>query len=74
MTYETGVDLRGLVAGMFTTYVFWLQLQKTWVMKSVFLYGIVLRAWPIIMTNAVTLLLTGTILVIKLRYRASVVQ
>jgi len=35
VTYETGVDLRGLVAGMFTTYVFWLQLQKTWVMKSV---------------------------------------
>ena len=36
-----------------------------------FLYGLVLHAWPIILTNAVTLLLTGAILVLKLRYRAS---
>ena len=34
-----------------------------------FLYGLVLQAWPIILTNAVTLLLTGAILVLKLRYR-----
>jgi MtN3 and saliva related transmembrane protein len=34
-----------------------------------FLYGLVLLAWPIILTNAVTLLLTGAILVLKLRYR-----
>ena len=35
------------------------------------LYGLVLHAWPVILTNAVTLLLTGAILVLKLRYRAS---
>ncbi len=33
------------------------------------LYGLVLQAWPIIVTNAVTLLLTGAILALKLRYR-----
>jgi MtN3 and saliva related transmembrane protein len=32
-------------------------------------YGIVLGAWPIIVTNAVTILLTGAILVLKMRYR-----
>ena len=35
-----------------------------------FLYGLVLSAWPIILTNAVTLMLTGAILVLKLRYRS----
>ena len=34
-----------------------------------FLYGLVLHAWPIILTNAVTLSLTSAILVLKLRYR-----
>ena len=34
-----------------------------------FLYGLVLYSWPIIVTNAVTLLLTGAILVLKVRYR-----
>ena len=33
------------------------------------LYGLVLEAWPIILANFVTLLLTGAILVLKLRYR-----
>jgi uncharacterized protein with PQ loop repeat len=32
-------------------------------------YGLVLHSWPIILTNAVTLLLTGAILMLKLRYR-----
>ena len=36
-----------------------------------FLYGVILESWPIILTNAVTLLLTGAILILKLRYRAS---
>ena len=31
-------------------------------------YGIVLGAWPIIVANAVTLALTGTVLVLKLRH------
>jgi len=34
------------------------------------LYGLVLHSWPIILTNFITLLLTGAILVLKLRYRA----
>jgi MtN3 and saliva related transmembrane protein len=34
-----------------------------------FLYGLILHAWPIILTNVITLLLTGAILVLKLRYR-----
>jgi MtN3 and saliva related transmembrane protein len=35
-----------------------------------FLYGLVLQSWPIILTNFITLILTGAILVLKLRYRA----
>jgi MtN3 and saliva related transmembrane protein len=34
-----------------------------------FWYGMVLHSWPIILTNFITLLLTGAILVLKLRYR-----
>lgn len=33
-------------------------------------YGIALGSWPIILTNAVTILLTGAILLLKLRYRS----
>jgi uncharacterized protein with PQ loop repeat len=31
---------------------------------------LVLHAWPIILTNFVTLLLVGAILVLKMRYRS----
>lgn len=31
-------------------------------------YGILLVSWPIILANAVTLLLAGTVLVLKLRF------
>ena len=34
-----------------------------------FCYGIVIEAWPIVLTNTVTLLLTGALLVLKIRYR-----
>jgi MtN3 and saliva related transmembrane protein len=34
------------------------------------LYGLFLHAWPIILTNFVTLLLVGAILVLKMRYRS----
>ena len=33
-------------------------------------YGIIIRAWPIILTNAVTLLLTSAILILKVRYKS----
>jgi MtN3 and saliva related transmembrane protein len=36
-----------------------------------FLYGLVLQSWPIILTNFMTLLLTGAILFLKLRYRTN---
>lgn len=32
------------------------------------LYGVLLGAWPIIVTNMITVLLTVTILILKLRY------
>ncbi len=32
-------------------------------------YGVLLNAWPIILTNAVTFVLTTAILFLKLRYR-----
>lgn len=31
-------------------------------------YGVLLGAWPIIMANSITLLLAGTVLVLKLRF------
>ena len=31
-------------------------------------YGLMLGAWPIIVTNVVTLVLTGTVLALKLRH------
>ena len=31
-------------------------------------YGILLEAWPIIIANSITLLLAGTVLVLKLRF------
>ena len=32
-------------------------------------YGLMLRAWPIVVANVITLILAGTILGMKLRYR-----
>jgi len=34
------------------------------------IYGVVLGAWPIIVANAATLLLTGAILLLKILYRS----
>jgi MtN3 and saliva related transmembrane protein len=31
-------------------------------------YGILIDAWPIIIANSITLLLAGTVLVLKLRF------
>ncbi len=31
-------------------------------------YGILLQAWPIIIANSITLLLAGTVLILKLRF------
>jgi len=37
-------------------------------------YGIMLQAWPIIITNVVTLVLTVAILTLKLRYRTDMLE
>ena len=53
-------DTRGISLWMYVTFtvgiVFWLG------------YGIVLMSWPMILSNIVTLLLSLTILTMKLRY------
>lgn len=35
------------------------------------LYGLAIGSWPVIIANAVTLVLAGTVLVLKLRHRDS---
>lgn len=53
-------DTRGISLGMYVMFTvgvaFWLA------------YGLVLMSWPMILSNVVTLGLSGTILVLKLRY------
>jgi MtN3 and saliva related transmembrane protein len=53
-------DTRGISRGMYTMFTVgvacWLG------------YGIVLGSWPMILSNVVTLALSGTILALKLRY------
>ena len=55
-------DVRGVSLGMYAVYTcgiaFWL------------LYGLLVAAWPIVVANAITLVLAATILGLKLRYRA----
>lgn len=36
-----------------------------------FLYGLVLQSWPIILTNFITLIMTGAILTLKFRYQGA---
>ena len=48
--------------GMYALFVFGLLL---WL-----LYGWLLGAWPIVMANGITILLAGSVLVMKLRYDA----
>lgn len=53
-------DTRGISLGMYATFnagvVFWL------------IYGFVLMSWPMIISNIITLALSATILVLKLRH------
>lgn len=54
-------DTRGLSLGMYVVFTigigFWLA------------YGIALESWPMILSNVVTLVLSATILAMKLRYK-----
>ena len=53
-------DTHGISLGMYATFtvgiVFWLA------------YGFVLMSWPMIVANIITLMLSATILTLKLRY------
>lgn len=54
-------DVSGISLGMYTLFTAGVAL---WLV-----YGLLLRAWPIIVANAVTLALALAILAMKLRYR-----
>jgi len=54
-------DVSGISLGMYSLFASGVAL---WLV-----YGLLLRAWPIVVANAVTLVLALAILVMKLRYR-----
>ena len=62
LTFRTR-DVRGVSLGMYSVFTLGVAL---WLV-----YGVMLAAWPIVIANAVTLALAGTILGMKLRYRIS---
>lgn len=53
-------DVRGISLGMYSVFTVGIAL---WLV-----YGLALRAWPIVGANAITLALAGSILAMKLRY------
>lgn len=59
LTYKTK-DVRGVSLGMYSVFSAGLLL---WL-----LYGLSLKAWPVVAANAVTLILSLAILAMKLRY------
>ena len=60
LTFRTR-DVRGVSLGMYTAFTIGVAL---WL-----LYGLMLRQWPIVAANGVTLALAGVILGMKIRYR-----
>ena len=60
LTFRTR-DVRGISLGMYTAFTVGVAL---WL-----LYGVLMAAWPIVIANAITLALAGTVLTLKLRYR-----
>ncbi len=59
LTFRTR-DTRGISLGMYSVLTLGVALWLT--------YGLVLRAWPVVVANAITLVLALSILVMKLRY------
>ena len=59
LTFRTR-DVRGISLVMYSTFTLGVALWLA--------YGVMLRAWPIVFANAVTLALAGTVLTMKLRY------
>lgn len=60
LTFKTR-DVRGVSLGMYSVFAVGVALWLA--------YGLLLRAWPIVIANAVTLALALAILGMKLRYR-----
>ena len=60
LTFRTR-DVRGISLGMYTAFTVGVAL---WL-----LYGVLMAAWPIVIANAITRALAGTVLTLKLRYR-----
>ena len=60
LTFRTR-DVRGISLGMYSVFALGVALWLA--------YGLLLRAWPIVAANAVTLALALAILAMKLRYR-----
>ena len=56
-------DVRGISLGMYSAFTLGVALWLA--------YGVALRAWPIVVANAVTLCLAAAILAMKLRYGRS---
>ena len=54
-------DVRGISLGMYLIFVLGVSLWLT--------YGVLVAAWPIVIANAITLMLAGMILVMKLRFQ-----
>lgn len=59
-TFQTK-DVRGISLGMYSVFTSGVAM---WLV-----YGILLSAWPIVISNAITVALASAILVMKLRYR-----
>lgn len=60
LTFRTR-DVRSISLGMYSVFTLGVFL---WLV-----YGLLLAAWPVVLANAITLLLAGSILGMKLRYR-----
>jgi MtN3 and saliva related transmembrane protein len=54
-------DVRGISLGMYSAFTAGV---TCWL-----IYGLLLRAWPIVLANCITVTLAGMILVMKLRFR-----
>jgi MtN3 and saliva related transmembrane protein len=59
-TFQTK-DVSGISLGMYSVF--------TAGVAGWLLYGLLLRAWPIVIANAITLALASAILMMKLRYK-----
>lgn len=60
LTFKTK-DVSGISLGMYAAFTLGVSLWLT--------YGLLLQAWPVVVANAITLVLALSILVMKLRYR-----